>query len=88
MDNRSTVDLLDSTGKSSLIAYRMATLHATIKYQSYNFELEIPITIKGNVVDPTEYGAYYDDITATSGEALVNQLQTLVTGSLGANGRR
>ncbi len=80
------VDLLDSTGKVVSSHTGLATLHATIKYQSYNFELEIPITIKGNVVDPTEYGAYYDDITATSGEALVNQLQTLVTGSLGANG--
>lgn len=80
------VDLLDTNGVVNSTYSGNATLHATIKYQSYTGELQIPIKIVANVVPPPDYGDYYNSITATSGDILVNQLQTLITGSLGVNG--
>ncbi|MGI6782462.1 MAG: endonuclease [Acholeplasmataceae bacterium] len=79
-------NLLDSQKIVSHEHSGLATLKATITYLEISEVLSISISIKEGGVPPSDYGTYYDEITASSGTALVSQLNELVTGNLGATG--
>lgn len=78
--------LIDNSGKVVGTHVGPVTVTAKIEFGTLVQKIQFPITIKGSVVPPSDYGTYYDSLTATSGDALVSQLQTLITGSLGVNG--
>lgn len=79
-------DLIDHNNYVTATHSGPATLTATIAYLETTDSITLTINIIEGAVPASDYGTYYDGITASSGESLVNQLQTLVTGSLGVTG--
>ncbi|MGI6787337.1 MAG: InlB B-repeat-containing protein [Acholeplasmataceae bacterium] len=80
-------DLIDSNDLIKSSYSGSATLNATITFnEDYSETIEISIDVSGAITPPEGLGNYYDEITASSGDLLVSQLQDLITGNLGATG--